>query len=153
MAKRKSTKAKSTKGTKRTAPPQRASVNGRKTKAKTQSLPGMEDHAIRELENVANEYVEIRDARMELTKREHDLKAEAMKAMRRHGKTFYKHGGVTIQIVSGEDDIKVRVAKANDDDEENPPAGDGVEFSEERREAVDGDDPSEPAEPGDEAQE
>jgi hypothetical protein len=123
-----------------------------KPKPRARSLPGMEDHAIPELENIAVEYAEIRDQRMELTKQETELKSSAMKAMKRHGKTLYKHGGVTIQIISGDEDVKVKIAKPKDadDDEDSSPA-EQAEFSDERREAVE--DAGGTPEQGDEATE
>jgi hypothetical protein len=102
----------------------------------------MEDHAIAPLEAVANEYAEIRDERMTLTTREKSLKVRTCDLMHKHKKTVYRHNGVEITLIPGEEDVKVRVKKADDDDDEN--AGDTAEFSDvtqtdERRRAVDSD--------------
>jgi hypothetical protein len=108
-------------------------------------LPGLEDRAIKPLEEVAEEYAEIRDARVELTAREHALKVHALQLMKRYEKTIYRHDGIEITVVPGEDDIKVRVKKADDesaDDAPDPDAGDdapadiGAEFADERAAAV-----------------
>lgn len=96
----------------------------RKKQPRTAALPGMEDHAIRALDNAAASYADIRDQRMALTKDEHDLKIETMKLMKKYDKTIYRHNGVTIQIVSGEDDVKVKIAKPSEDGEEDA-SGDG----------------------------
>jgi hypothetical protein len=100
----------------------------------------MEDHAIRPLEEVAEEYAEIRDQRMDLTEKEHALKTHALKLMKRYDKTIYRHNGVEITVVPGEDDVKVRVKKG-DDDEDAPTGAEArighVEQTEERRQAVD----------------
>jgi hypothetical protein len=92
----------------------------------------MEDRTIKPLEDIAEEYVEIRDQRMDLTQREHALKQHAMKLMKKYDKTHYKHDGVEIFIVPGEDDVKVKVKKAGDEE----PAAGGAEFAAERAAAV-----------------
>lgn len=76
---------------------------------RTGSLPGMEDHAIKALDLVAADYADIRDSRMDLTRQEVDLKSRALKLMKKYGKTTYKHNGVSIEIVAGDESIKVRV--------------------------------------------
>jgi len=80
-------------------------------------LPGMENSRIQALDDVAADYADIRDQRMELSTREHDLKVKALKLMHKHGKTIYKHDGIEINVVPGEEDVKVRVKKAADDAE------------------------------------
>lgn len=100
----KSAKAKAKKATKRAKP-------------RTPALPGMEDHAIRPLESVARRYAEIRDERQELTREEVALKASAKTLMHKHGKTVYKHGGVSIRLIPGEEGIKVKVSKPGEDDD------------------------------------
>jgi hypothetical protein len=103
----------------------------------------MEDHAIKPLEDVAEAYAEIRDQRMELTQREHELKINALKLMRKYDKTIYRHNGVEITVVTGEDDVKVRVKKGGDDDDapdvDDVDISDGPRQTEERRRAVDSD--------------
>jgi|SRR5215831_2442290 len=116
-------------------------------KPKAQSLPGMEDHAIKSLDELAESYAALRDERMELTQREHDLKTTLMKTMKKLGRTHYKHGDHEITIVPGEDDCKVRILKAQDHDDDDVPEVDDVEVdnnddespqqTEERRQAVD----------------
>jgi len=105
-----------------------------KTQPRTGSLPGLEDHAIRALDNAAAEYADIRDQRMALTTQEVDLKARAMKLMKKYGKTTYRHNGIEITIEPGEESIKVRVKKpdeelddADPDAPEEPPEDDGTE--------------------------
>jgi hypothetical protein len=130
-------------------PDKKIAAHGR-TRAKSQALPGMEDHAIKPLEEIAEQYAEIRDQRMELTQSEHTLKINALKLMKKYGKTIYRHNGVEILVIAGEDDVKVRVRKADetdaglDVDELDAPDGDAVtigdiEQTDERRRAVDGD--------------
>lgn len=114
----------------------------RPKKPKPTALPGMEDHAIPELENLAHDYADIRDRRMELTDQEHTLKINAVRLMHKHGKTIYQHDGVTITLVQGDEDVKVRVKKTADDDDDTPAtdSGAGAEFAEDRQAAVDAED-------------
>lgn len=97
---------------------QQAKVNGTTRKPRSGALPGMEDHAITALEDVAHEYAEIRDQRIELNRQESALKSKAMNLMHRHEKTTYRHGGVEIKVIAGEEDIKVKVKKPGEDDDE-----------------------------------
>lgn len=110
-------------------------VKDGRTVAKARALPGMEDHAIKPLEDIAAEYAGIRDQRMELGRQEHILKGNALKLMKKYSKTIYKHGGVTIQVIDGEPDVKVKVKKPGEDDD----AESGGEFAAERRGALDAD--------------
>lgn len=106
------------------------------------SLPGIEDHAIAPLEAVAAEYAEIRDKRQELTRDEVALKGETLKLMKRYGKTIYRHGGVLITVVLGDENVKVKIKKPgetdatslDDDDKLTANSPDSVNFG----------DPSEP---------
>jgi len=109
-------------------------VKDGRTVAKARALPGMEDHAIKPLEDLAVEYAGIRDQRMELSQQEHILKGNALKLMKKYSKTIYKHGGVTIQVIDGEPDVKVKVKKPGEDEDDS-----GGEFTAERRAAVDAD--------------
>ncbi len=84
-------------------------------RAQAQDLPGMEDRRIAELHTAAQEYVRIRDARMQLNAEEIDLKAKLKGLMKKHKKEEYNCEGVEIRIVHiDEEDVKVKVAKVAD---------------------------------------
>src|SRR6185436_18740011 len=105
------------KKTKRASKPKAKKVAARKPgRPKAIVLPGMEDAVIQPLEDIAEAYADIRDQRMLLSQEEADLKATAIKVMRKHGKTIYRRNGITIQIIDGEVAVKVRVAKPKDID-------------------------------------
>jgi len=109
-------------------------------RAHTRTLPGLEGRTIKALDDVAEEYANIRDTRIELTAREHALKIHALSLMKKYDKVVYRHDGIEITVIPGEDDVKVKVKKADDDDD--TPADDGAsidagEFGAERRAAVD----------------
>ena len=74
-------------------------------------LPQMEDPQIEELEGSAENYADIRDQRMELTKEETRLKDELLGLMKKHGKTSYVHDGYDIKVVVESEKVKVRIKK------------------------------------------
>jgi len=126
MAKTRSKKA----GPKKAKSKPNGAVRERKRPRK-QPLPGMEDLRIRELDDAAADYADIRDRRMELSKEEHDLKERLKRAMHKHGKKVYKHDGISIELVATEEDVKVKIRKAVDDDD----ADEDVEVSVETAQA------------------
>lgn len=121
-------------------PTTRARTTTTRGKPRAAPLPGLEDHAIKPLEDVAARYAEIRDQRMELTQSEHTLKLHALKLMKKYDKTIYRHDGIEITVVPGEDEVKVKVHKPTDDDEEETAPAAGAEFAADRRAAVDTED-------------
>lgn len=79
-------------------------------------LPQMEDPAIEELEDKAEEYADIRDQRMELTPIESKLNDELLTLMKKHGKTTYKHAGIDCKIVVESEKVRVKIKKDKDKD-------------------------------------
>jgi hypothetical protein len=98
----------------------------RKSKPRSQPLPGMEDHAIQPLENVARRYAEIRDERQDLTREEVKLKEKAKTLMHHYGKKVYKHDNIEIWLVEGEEDVKVKTRRSSDEEDET--AGETLEI-------------------------
>ena len=78
---------------------------------KQADLPTMENRELMDLEAAAIEYVENRDARMSALKEEVKLKQKVLDLMKKHKKTTYSHGGITIEVVPVDEKIKVRVEK------------------------------------------
>ena len=86
--------------------------------AKEQSeprLPGMEDPAIEELEDGAKQYAKVRDKRMALLEQEVELKGRLTAAMKKLKRTTYVHGKITINLVTEEETVKVKIQKDDDD--------------------------------------
>ena len=88
-----------------------AAENVEDPKPKQTSLAGMEDRAISEIEIAAEEYVEIRDERMEMTKKEVEARSVVAETMRKHKKSQYHRNGLTITISSGDEKVKVKKEK------------------------------------------
>jgi hypothetical protein len=94
----------------------------RSRRPRTQALPGLEDRTIAPLEALATDVAEIREERAELAQRELAIRQKALVVMKQLGKTVYRHNGIEIEIVHGEDAVKMRVKPrapgAADDDAE-----------------------------------
>jgi hypothetical protein len=87
---------------------------GVRKRPKTAELPTMEGHQrkIPDLHDCAEEYVEIRDARMELNAREIKLKDKLKGLMKKHKKELYECDGVKIELIHiDEEEIKVKAPK------------------------------------------
>lgn len=87
---------------------------------RSQDLPGMDDRALGDLEQIALDYADVRDDRMALTKSESELKQQAIALLKKHHKTHYRRGGIELTLVPGEDTLRVRVKR--DDDADAPDA-------------------------------
>lgn len=85
-------------------------------KPRSQDLPGLENRAIKPLEQIAAAYAQVRDQRMELNKEEASLKLQALKLMKKFDKVIYKHDGIEIRVVPGEETVKVKISKTDDED-------------------------------------
>lgn len=103
------------------APPRRGRARPRQP-----DLPGTEDRRLQPLDDIAAAYADVRDRRIDLNREEAELKASALELMHRFNKTIYKHDGIEIRLVAGEEDVKVKVRKATNDQ-----ADESVEIAEE----------------------
>ena len=83
--------------------------------ATQQRIPGTEAE-IDELDDLASEYANIRDQRMELNRQEAALKQNLLTMMHRHKKTSYHHDGIEIDIIQEEETVKVSVKKPKDEE-------------------------------------
>jgi hypothetical protein len=88
----------------------------------------IEDRAIKPLEDIAASYADVRDERIELNKREAELKAHALKLMHKYEKTIYRHDGIEIRVLPGEEDVKVRIKKPGDDEDADNGGDEAVEI-------------------------
>jgi hypothetical protein len=79
------------------------------SRPKQADLPGMESRMFPDLHEEARAYAEIRDERMELNKRESELKERVKKLMHSHDLKVYRYEEVEILLEAGEEDVKVRV--------------------------------------------
>lgn len=87
-------------------------------KPRAQTLGGMEDNAIPEIETAAHEYVEARDERMELTTAEVAAKGKLLRAMKKHKKERYERDEIIVEVVIEEETVKVRKRRQPKKDEE-----------------------------------
>ena len=94
-----------------TKPVQGELLNPPATQPRQKRLPQMEDPQIEELEGSAENYADIRDQRMELTKEEVAAKDELLGLMKKHGKVSYVHNGYDIKVIVESEKLKVRIKK------------------------------------------
>ena len=85
-------------------------------KPRQKQLPTMEDREIKDLRVGALDYAEVRDERMELTEREHDLKVKLLTLMKKHKKKEYNCDGIKISVVAEQETVKVKIRKEKDED-------------------------------------
>ncbi len=81
-------------------------------------LPGMEGRQIQELVDLGTEYAKIRDKRMDLGKREVELKHDLLSAMKKHKKKEYIFDGIEIRVVMEEETVKVKVTNPEPEEKE-----------------------------------
>lgn len=82
-------------------------------------LPGVGDTKIAAIENLAMDYAELRDQRLELNVQEVALKKKLVDLMHKKKLKNYKRDGITIALTIEKEGIKVRV-KSEKDLEEVP---------------------------------
>jgi hypothetical protein len=141
-------KGKATKATKATKPAKaqtRAKTTARtKTTAaaRSRTLPGMEEVRSGPLDNLCEAIAETRGIMNRLRSEEAGHEQSALRVMRDRRLTSYRHAGVELARVPGEEKLRVRTSRNNATAEvvEEEPAG---QFAQERADAVeeyDGDD-------------
>lgn len=73
------------------------------------SLPGLEDRAIRALNEAALDYDEVKKERMGLTEREVEAKELVRELMHKSKRTHYRYKNITIDLVPEGENVKVKV--------------------------------------------
>lgn len=105
-------------------------------KPRTPRLPGMEDSGIQELESLAEQYADVRDQRMVLTKREAEMNADLLALMKKHGKTEYHHDEVHCWIKAKDERVKVKLGEIDQQTSFKPEDEDDSSESGEELEAI-----------------
>lgn len=85
--------------------------------SRQERLPGTEN-AIPELEELGHEYAGVRDERMDLTRKEVELKERLLEAMKRNDLSACRYQDIEMEIVPGKEKVKVKVSSV-----EEPEAG------------------------------
>jgi hypothetical protein len=107
----------------------------RPPRARTATLPGMENRTIQELEDLGHQYATKRDERMDVGREEKALKVGIIALMHKHGKTHYVREGLEITLLPKDEDVKVKVKPDEDEDEDD--TDDEDEDDEDNGEATD----------------
>jgi YD repeat-containing protein len=92
----------------------------KKSKRKQTDLPGVEGPGISEphvpeIEDIAEQYVDVRDRRMALTKQECDAKGRLITVMHNHNITRYTYDGKVVLCEPGKEKLKVSTVNGPDD--------------------------------------
>ena len=130
MAKKKGAKAKGKpKQTKKQAKSVLRKGPIRKKAPRETPLPGMEDARIRPLDDICASISETRQQQNDLRAEEAGLEQTALRLLRTHGKTAWRHAGVELIRVPGEEKLRVRTSRASataesEDDHDTEFAGD-----------------------------
>lgn len=89
---------------------------GRPPKARQILLPEMEADRLRDVEEAADDYVEVRDTRMAWTKKEIAASQRLMEVMKEHKLTNYDAADYVVRIdVSATEKVKVKAKKHDED--------------------------------------
>ena len=83
---------------------------------KQKSLDGMQDRAIDELEDLAVEYAQKRDARMAVGKEEVQLKEKILSIMDKGKREKYVHEAVEITVIAEKRKVRVKIHKDEKDE-------------------------------------
>lgn len=121
---------------KRGRPPVKA-VKG----ARTRALPGMENARINSLDEIASSIADGRQQRNELATTESALIQRAMKLMHKFKKTVWKHDGIELILVPGDERLRVRLVKGGGNAEVNTGDEAAAEGDEDPEEDGEGDEP------------
>jgi hypothetical protein len=103
------------------------SSDGKQKRAPRQSrLAGMEDSAIKDLEEAAIEHSEIRSEIVASRARLHDSEQTISTLMKANGKKSYNHNGIRLKLREGHDSVSVQVKRHDREDKvpESPNQGD-----------------------------
>lgn len=73
---------------------------------------------IADLQDLAQQYAEVRDERQRQGAEEVRLKGELLAAMKKHKLKDYTYEGVEIHVVVESEKVKVKIPKSKQDDEE-----------------------------------
>jgi hypothetical protein len=98
----------------------------------------MEETRIVALDHAAESIAEVRSNMNRLRAEEAADMQQALRLMRQHGRTAYRHAGVELVRVPGEEKLRVRTSRdaATAESEPDEPGLEDGEFGEERAEAV-----------------
>jgi hypothetical protein len=102
----------------KTAPRRKSlKTKGKKAREKQKFIPGTEPVSIKEIEDVAEAYVDVRDKRMNLTEDESEFKTKLIEVMKKHNlETYNFNGYIVVRSHIDEDEVKVKKARAAKED-------------------------------------
>lgn len=85
---------------------------------RAQDLPGMEDRSIKALEQLAAQFVDLKDQRKALKNQEDALTTKIIATLRKHEKDYYKRDGLEIRIELAAEKVKVTMQRKDEAEED-----------------------------------
>ena len=79
---------------------------------KQEQIPGTEQPRVKDVEQAAERYIDVRDKRMALTEKEVTAHASLLEAMHRHGLESYRYDDMIVTVKHGAEKVRVRTAGA-----------------------------------------
>lgn len=86
-------------------------------KKSQKAFQDMEPEEIKEIREAAEDYVEARDERMDLTKTESEKSDILLKLMRKYRKDRIQMEGLRVEVVEGDAKVKVKMRKDEEADD------------------------------------
>lgn len=93
-------------------------------RARTAALPGMEDARVEALDDIAASIADCREKKNALAAEEKQLLLTALRLLQEHKRTVWKHEGVELVRVPGDEHVRVRLVKGEAADDEDDDDGD-----------------------------
>ena len=109
------------------------------------SLPGMDDRAIRALNEAALSYDDVKKERMKLTEQEVELKEQVRELMHAQKRKHYRYKNIEIALEPEGEKVKVRVRSEGDEEETPEVEPEEIEADEEANEFDEPDEAEPPA--------
>ena len=100
------------------------------------SLPGMDDRAIRALNEAALSYDDVKKERMKLTEQEVELKEQVRELMHAQKRKHYRYKNIEIALEPEGEKVKVRVRSEGDEEETPEVEPEEIEADEEANEPI-----------------
>jgi hypothetical protein len=97
-------------------------------------LPTMDDAKIEILHSLATDYADMRDRRMQLGKKEVELKGKILDVLKAHKMEHYHYSDIDITVINEKQKVKVRIGGAHEEAMDEPEEADEPEPSEDPRE-------------------
>jgi hypothetical protein len=99
-----------------------------------QRLPTMDDAKIEILHSLATDYADMRDRRMQLGKKEVELKGKILDVLKAHKMEHYHYSDIDITVINEKQKVRVKIGAGGDEATDEPEGAEESEPGEDPRE-------------------